>query len=133
MLRFFPSAALLILVAPVAAGLLGIVLPAFGYLPALGGTEFSLAPFRELLGMPGLRRSVALSLGAGLVTTAMAFSIATLFVASWHGTRAFAALEKLVSPLLSVPHAAAAFGLAFLMAPSGFLFRLIPIWDRAPD
>src|SRR5258705_367410 len=98
MLRLFPSAALLILVVPVAAGLLGIALPAFGYLPVLGGADLSLDPFRELFGMPGLGRSVALSLGTGLVTTALAFSIAALFVASWRGTRAFAILERLVSP-----------------------------------
>ncbi len=136
MLRLFPLAALLVLVAPVAAGLLGIFLPAFGYLPVLGGTEFSLEPFRQLGAMPGLGRSVMLSLGTGLAATSVAFSIAILFVAGWRGTRAFAALEKLVSPLLSVPHAAAAFGLAFLIAPSGFLFRLLSPWggwDRPPD
>jgi putative thiamine transport system permease protein len=39
--------------------------------------------------------------------------------------------------LLSVPHAAAAFGLAFLIAPSGMIMRLISPWatglDRPPD
>ncbi len=133
LLRLFPLAALLVLVVPVAAGLLGIVLPAFGYLPVLGSTEFSLAPFRALAAEPGLGHSALLSLATGLAATALAFSIATLFVAGWRGTRAFAALQKLVSPLLSVPHAAAAFGLAFLIAPSGLLFRLLRVSDRPPD
>ncbi len=39
---------------PVGVGLTGVALPAFGYLPALGGTEFSLAPFRRLFAEPGL-------------------------------------------------------------------------------
>ncbi len=43
MLRLFPAAAFLVLIAPVVAGLGGIILPAFGYLPALGHHEFSLA------------------------------------------------------------------------------------------
>ncbi len=62
MLRLFPAAALLILAAPVAAGLAGILLPAFGYLPALGQDKFSLHPFRDLRAIPGLGLSVVLSL-----------------------------------------------------------------------
>ncbi|MEY9791838.1 putative thiamine transport system permease protein [Sinorhizobium fredii] len=38
---------------------------------------------------------------------------------------AFSRIQHLVSPLLAVPHAAAAFALAFLVAPSGFLVRLV--------
>jgi putative thiamine transport system permease protein len=137
LLRLFPIAAFLVLIAPVVAGLAGVFLPAFGYLPVLGRDEFSLQPFRELIAMPGLDRSVLLSLGCGLATTAVAFAVVMLFVAGWRGTRLFVALERLVSPLLSVPHAAAAFGLAFLIAPSGLLFRLAAeatgLWDRPPD
>jgi putative thiamine transport system permease protein len=46
-------------------------------------------------------------------------------------------IRRLVSPLLSFPHAAAAFGLAFLIAPSGLLSRIISPgltgWERPPD
>lgn len=137
MLRLFPAAALLLLFGPVLAGTFGILLPAFGYLPVLGRSQFSLQPFRDLLAMPGLGRSVGLSLGTGLATTAIAFAIVIFFIAGWRGTRAFSALERLVSPLLSVPHAAAGFGLALLIAPSGFLVRLLSPWgtgwDRPPD
>ena len=135
-LRLFPAAALLVLIAPVVAGLAGILLPAFGYLPALNSETFSLQPFRDLFAMPGLARSALLSLGVGVATTALAFAIVMLFVAGWRGTRLFAALERLISPLLSVPHAAAAFGLAFLIAPSGFLFRMAAPaigWEHPPD
>lgn len=132
-LRLFPLAALLVLVAPVTAGLLGVFLLAFGYLPALGETEPSLDAFRELAATPGLGRSVMLSLTTGLTATAIAFSIAIVFVAGWRSSGLFVALQRLVSPLLSVPHAAAAFGLAFLIAPSGFLFRLLWPEDRPPD
>jgi putative thiamine transport system permease protein len=137
LLRLFPLAAFLVLIAPVAAGLAGILLPAFDYLPALGRNEPSLEAFRQLLAAPGLARSVLLSLVTGLVTTAAAFAIVTLFIAGWLGTRLFSILRQTVSPLLSVPHAAAAFGLAFLIAPSGFLFRLLSGWvtgsERPPD
>jgi len=137
LLRLFPAAALFVLLAPVAAGLAGILLPAFGYLPTLGHDDVSLEPFRQLFAMPGLARSALLSFGTGLATTAIAFAVVILFVAGWRGTRLFRTLEGLVSPLLSVPHAAAAFGLLFLIAPAGFLVRLVSPeltgWERPPD
>jgi putative thiamine transport system permease protein len=136
-LRLFPIAALVVLIVPVAAGLAGVILPAFGYLPVLGRPDFSLQPFFDLAAMPGLGRSVFLSAAVGLVTTALAFAIVILFIAGWRGTRAFVVLERLVSPLLSVPHAAAAFGLAFMIAPAGFLARAFSPWatgwERPPD
>jgi putative thiamine transport system permease protein len=74
-LRLFPLAALFLLFAPVAAGTLGVLFPAFGYFPTLGQTEISLEPFRDLLAMPGLWRSVALSFGVGLATTVVALAV----------------------------------------------------------
>jgi putative thiamine transport system permease protein len=136
-LRLLPAAAFIVLIGPVLAGLAGAALPALGYLPVLGGREFSLAPFRDLLAMPGLFRSCLISLCAGLVTTSVSFVLVMAFVAGWRGTRFFRVLERLISPLLSVPHAAAAFGLAFLIAPSGYLARLVSPWltgwERPPD
>lgn len=128
---------MLLLAAPVAAGLAGTVLPAFGILPALGRSMPSLQPFAELLAEPGLLRSVAIGVGAGLLSTAFALAAVFLFIAGSSGTRAFARLHLLLSPLLAAPHAAIAFGLAFLVAPSGFLARLVSPeltgWLQPPD
>ena len=134
--RAAPALTLLALLGPVAAGLAGTLAPAFGLMPALGGTDLSLEPFRDLLGWPGLPRAVALSLFTGLAATLVSLALTVLICAGWQGTRAFRALERALSPLLSVPHAAAAFGLAFLIAPSGWIARLIaqPLgWERPPD
>lgn len=137
LLRWAPRLTLLLLLGPVAAGLVGTVLPAFGYLPALGGLTLSLEPWRALFDAPGLRESVRLSFVTGLGVTFMSFVIVVLFVAGWHGTRGFARLQRFLSPLLSVPHVTVAFGLAFLLAPSGWIFRLTSPWltgyDRPPD
>jgi len=136
-LVLFPLAIFALLIGPVAAGLLGAALPAFGYLPAIGLERFSLEPFAALLAMPGIFRSALLSLWAGLGTTFIAFAIVAAFLAGWHGTRLFGWLQRLVSPLLSVPHAATAFGLAFLIAPSGLVLRAFSPWatglERPPD
>lgn len=129
-----PTALAVLLAAPVAVGLAGAVLPAFGYLPALGGDGFTLQPFRDLFAVPGIWRSAALSLVTGLATTAVSLLATLLFVAAFSGTRAFRAARQGLGPLLAVPHAAAAFGLAFLIAPSGLLLRLVagPLGLEAP-
>ncbi len=123
-----PVLAILLLAGPVLAGLAGTLLPAFGYLPALGGENLTIAPFQQLGDTPGLLRSGATSLFTGLGATLLATVAVALFLAGWSGTRGFATLRHLLSPLLAVPHAAAAFGLAFLIAPSGWLSRLFSPW-----
>jgi len=125
MLRFAPAFAILVLLGPVVFGLLATLLPAFGFLPSLGGTEPTLDHFRQLIDYPGIGRSTALSLFSGLIATFIAFLIVVFFVSAWYGTRTFDRVQHIISPLLSVPHAAAAFGLAFLIAPSGFFMRMI--------
>ncbi|MCO5160952.1 MAG: ABC transporter permease [Mesorhizobium sp.] len=135
--RLGPPLAILLLAGPILAGLAGTLLPAFGYLPALGGERLTLEPFRQLAAEPGIVRSAMLSLGTGLAATLASVSVVALFLAGWSGTRTFARVQHLISPLLSVPHAAAAFGLAFLIAPSGMIARLISPtltgWEQPPD
>lgn len=137
MLRALPALTLLAMLGPVVAGLWGTVLPAFGHLPAAGLSGPSLAPFQDLLNWPGLAAASRLSVTTGFLATGLSLAIVALITAAWSGTRVFRLLERLLSPLLSVPHAAAAFGLAFLIAPSGWIARLISPaltgWDRPPD
>lgn len=137
LLRIVPAASILLLVLPVAVGLVGACLPAFGFLPALGRADLSLAPFSDVLATPGIATSMGLSLFTGIAATLISFGIVVLFIAGWRGTPAFAAIERLLSPLLSVPHAAVAFGLAFLIAPSGIVARALSPWltgwERPPD
>lgn len=137
MLGLAPALLVTLLVLPVGAGLLMVLLPAFGYLPALGGDAVSLAPWRMLFDYPGLGRSVAVSYASGLVSTLLALAIVVLFLAASRGTWLDQGIRRLVSPLLAIPHAAVAFGLAFLIAPSGLLARWaspgLTGWDRPPD
>ncbi|MFY0992087.1 ABC transporter permease [Halomonas sp. C05BenzN] len=136
-LRAVPVLIVTLLVGPILAGLAMAVLPAFGYLPALGGREFGLAPWQELFAQPGLARSVAVSFTSGLATTALSLAVVLLFLAGASGSRLDRWIRRMVSPLLSIPHAAAAFGLAFLIAPSGLVARLLSPgltgWERPPD
>ncbi|MEQ8394776.1 ABC transporter permease subunit [Thalassobaculum sp.] len=137
MIRLAPILTLLVMIGPVVAGLIGTVLPALGWLPALGGETVSLDVFRALLAEPGLGRSVWLSFSVGLGSTAVAFCLVVGFVAAAGDTALFRLATRLISPLLSVPHVTLAIGLAFLIAPSGWAVRLISPWasgwERPPD
>jgi putative thiamine transport system permease protein len=137
LLPWAPSLTLLLLAGPVLAGTLGVLLPAFGWFPPLGGTALSLAPWRDLIAWPGLAAALRLTVTTALLSTILSLASALLIVAAWQGTAAFRLIERALSPLLSVPHAAAAFGLAFLIAPSGWVMRWLSPWatglERPPD
>ncbi|MBY5932736.1 ABC transporter permease subunit [Tateyamaria omphalii] len=132
-----PTVTIVLLFGPILAGLIGTILPAFGGLRADGSNAFSVDPWRQLMVEPGVWTAIWLSIKTGVVSTLGALAGCFLLIAGWHDTRAFRMMERVLSPLLSVPHAAAALGLAFLVAPSGWLARLttpwLTGWDRPPD
>lgn len=136
MLRFAPLFTQLLLLGPVLAGLAGSLAPAFGWFPVLGGMELSLDHFRALFGIAGLATSVSLSLSMALLTTLLSLTMTIGLLAGWSGTRLFANLQRLISPLLAIPHAATALGFAFLLAPSGWFVRMVSPhltgWTRPP-
>ena len=124
-LRLVPGVTVAIFLLPVVAGLLGTLLPSFGYLPELGGREFSLGPWRMLLAAPELPAALTVTLVSGLGATLLSFVLAVSIAATLHGTRLFTWLRRLLAPLLAMPHAAVALGFAFVIAPSGWLMRLL--------
>lgn len=126
--RVFPTIAILVMLGPIVAGLAGTVLPAFGWFPALGGMRFGLESFVELFEQPGIGRSIGLSIWTGSIATAISLGIALGVVAAGFGTRWMERINRGLSPLLSVPHATLAFGLVFLISPSGWLVRAISPW-----
>ncbi|HYV87940.1 MAG TPA: ABC transporter permease, partial [Candidatus Polarisedimenticolia bacterium] len=118
-----PALTVVIFLLPVIAGLLGTLLPSFGYLPGLGSDQFSLEPWRRLLAAPELPGALAVTWISGLGATLLSFLLAIGIAATLHGTHLSALLRRLLAPLLAMPHAALALGFAFLIAPSGWLMR----------
>jgi putative thiamine transport system permease protein len=111
------------------AGLVFVILPAFGYFPALGGTTLSLQPWRDLFAYPGLASAARATLISAFVAMPVALGLAMLalaWIAPLGQARAGLPLiaAKLLSWLLATPHAAFALGLVFLIAPSGWLVRI---------
>jgi len=128
LLATLPALTLALFLAPVVAGLIGTWLPAFGYFPSLGGDGFTLAPWAKLFAQPGLGESLRLTVLSGFLATLITFLLTILLLAACHGGRLILALRGLMAPLIAVPHAAVALGLAFLIAPSGWLARLVSPW-----
>lgn len=140
-LNFAPAFTLALFLLPIAAGLVGTLLPAFGYLPAIGGNEFSLAPWRSLFGQPGIVRSITLTVFTGFAATLVSFVLAVAFCAFADDgrihSRALRRVGAALAPVLATPHSALAIGLAFLLLPSGWMARalhaLFSIWPVPPD
>lgn len=126
--RPVPALTLTVFLLPIGAGLLGTLLPAFGWLPALGGETLGLGAWRALANQPGLGQALLVTLLSGFGAPLAALAIVVLFCAGCHRGRLFRSLRLFLAPLLAVPHAAIAIGLAFLIAPSGLLVRLVSPW-----
>jgi putative thiamine transport system permease protein len=120
---------------PVAATLAGLgwALAAALGLAGPSGTD----GFGRLAGEPGLGWSIWLSLWMGPATAGLALAIVALILAGLHGSAGLARLTALMAPAMAIPHAAAGFALAFLIAPSGMLMRLVSPeisgFSRPPD
>lgn len=114
------------LAAPVAGGLLLLLLE------GLAKGHVSL-----LLAQHGLWHSMGLSLWVAGASTLGALFFTALLLARGEGRPWMRWLRRLLSPLLALPHVAFAIGVAFLLAPSGWLLRLISPaltgFDLPPD
>ena len=118
---------------PLIVGLIGSLLPALGFMPQLAPGNGFEALFNDARFWP----AIWLSVKTGFIATALVLAITVLTLVCAHGTRLWRWLMGLLPPLLAVPHAAMAVGLVFLIAPSGWLVRLVSpalsTWERPPD
>lgn len=121
---------------PIVSGLWQTGRAAFGVLPAIGATSAGLDAWGRLLTMPGLGRAVWLSLETGLTAAVLSLFLAVGFCAAVHGRMTRNQGARMLTPFLAAPHASIAIGLAFVLAPSGWIARMLVLpfgWDRPPD
>jgi putative thiamine transport system permease protein len=93
--------------------------------------------WRQLLTDPRLPRALVLTVGTGIVATAVAIAATGYMLGLvFHSNRWQAATASL-GPILAVPHAALAVALILWVAPSGILLRAVSPWpsgfDLPPD
>ena len=128
MLRLAPALTLGLLLAPLAAGLAWTVLPALGYLPAIGARSFGLHGWQELFAAPGFESALVLTLRSGLSASLLSLLLAIGFCAMNASKPPSRWLRFGLAPILASPPSAVALGLAFMAMPSGWLVRLISPW-----
>lgn len=124
------------LVVPVMAGLLGMLLPAAGYFPALGHHTFSTVAIEALAQTAGLGNMVALSVSTALLSALLSLAGCIALLATFYQHHWLHRLQHLLSPVLVIPHAAAAIAVAFLLSPAGWISRLVaPLtgWELPPS
>jgi putative thiamine transport system permease protein len=95
-----------------------------------------IAAWSALLDDSQFAPALRLSLWTGSAASVIAVMLTVFSVARLHGTRHWHTLQAALSPVLAVPHAAFAVGLALLLMPSGWLSRCIaPFmgWLSPPD
>lgn len=130
------------LLGPIAAGVLETALAAAGRMPALGALHFSLEPWQRLFNQPGIGRAIELSLLTGIGSTVIA-TLASLGLAGVIQSPGYHhRIGRWLIPFLATPHAAIAIGLAFVLAPSGWIARMLAaisgaeqpgLWSLAQD
>lgn len=122
---------------PIAASLIGVILPATGWFAPLGQTQISAKPLVMFLKQPGIWFSIWLSVFTSLVSTLISYLFAIILLARLYRKGRSGLVFRLISPLLAVPHITVAVGFLFLLQPSGWLVRLISPWltgwNRPPD
>ncbi len=127
----------IIIILPILFGFLGFFLPSFNYLPTLGKGEFSLNYFYISMNIPGIYKSILLSIFTGLVSTVLALFFSQVILLYFFKTKFYNYLKIIISPLIALPHITMAIGLIFLLSPSGLLLRSVSPWligfDRPPN
>ena len=127
----------MIIILPILFGFLGFFLPSFNYLPTLGKGELNLNYFYISMNIPGIYKSILLSIFTGLVSTALALFFSQVILLYFFKTKFYNYLKIIISPLIALPHITMAIGLIFLLSPSGLLLRSVSPWltgfDRPPN
>lgn len=78
-------------------------------------------------------QALGLTLWTGLLASTLSVALAAWLMSHNFPGPAWARLVQALGPMLAVPHAAFAIGLAFLLAPSGWLLRALSPWATGLD
>lgn len=134
-----PGIALLLLVGSIVLGLAFLIATGLGYLPALGGHALSLDAFRAVLTDARVFSACIKTVLAGVLATLAAVMTAFVLAAAIDpaGDRPTGWRQRVALMMLAAPHAALGLGLAFVLAPSGWLMRVLEsvtgAWPVPPD
>ena len=86
------------------------------------------AAWAALWADPQTAKALGMTLWTGLASTLLALVGTAMLLASSFNHPRWKALIRVLSPMLAVPHVGFAIGLAALIAPSGWILRLLSPW-----
>lgn len=112
---------------------LGVAVPVVWAAVSAAAAALDAQAWRDLWQQPQWPRALAMTLWTGLAATALSVALT-----AWVLSRSFPGplwqrTVQALAPMLAVPHAAFAIGLAFLVAPSGWLLRAVSPWATGFD
>ncbi len=125
MLRALYLGIIAICILPTIPGLLGVVVSAFGYIPPVGLSQFSLSGFTAVFDWSGVWQSIWLTVYSAVISSYLACFITFAILQSCWNSKWWRQIEVILSPLLAMPHVAFAIGFAFLFAPTGMAARIL--------
>ena len=100
-------------------------------LHALGSSlasAWDAAAWEALAGASQTWRALALSLWSGVASALLATALSAGLLRHSFGGPLWERLVRVLAPMLAVPHAAYAIGFVLLIAPSGWLLRMVSPW-----
>ena len=110
-----------------------ITVPLLWAVSSAVGAAWDAQAWQALMADPQLPRALAMTLWTGLAATALSVALAAWLLSRSFPGPLWPPLVKALAPMLAVPHAAFAIGLAFLIAPSGWLLRALSPWATGFD
>ena len=102
--------------------------PLLWAIASVATSAFDLQAWQGYFSDPQTPKALLLTLWTGLASTLLSVGLAAWLLSRTFPSAAWARLVRVLGPLLAVPHAAFAIGLAALIAPSGWLLRLVSPW-----
>ena len=111
----------------------GILVSSLGNPYPFSDLSFSLEHWRRLASRPGIAMAAYYSVCSGIVAWSLSLLISCLIVASIYERFDGVKRTGTLAAFLSVPHLSFAIGFAFLLAPSGWLFRLSHFFFGVPE
>ena len=106
---------------PVIFGTLGTILPSMGYFLDVSD-NFTLKYFLLTFQLPGIEKSIYLSISVGILSTFISLILSQAILAKLYFTNFFTKLNKLLYPLIAFPHITMAVGISFYFHQVVFLF-----------
>ncbi len=117
-------ATLLLFVSPLIIGFIGMLAPAFAWIPALNMHQPSFLGWQQLSTWPDLSHSIGLTLLSGLGSTTLALWWCYLILRRYWLSTQWQQIERLLAPLLAFPHVAFVLGFGLMFSSTGWLARI---------